>query len=110
MLNLFDPSDVAVAFPEFTLTAPHPQAGGSKSVFRVKSRDDADLVLKIYTQPLDPDESTGYEGLSPGERERIIREIETIREIDHPNVVRIINHPDIREIGKNRFISYTEPR
>ena len=109
MLNLLDPSDVAAAFPEFTLTPPHPQAGGSKSVFRVKSGDDADLVLKIYTQPLDPDESTGYEGLSPGQRERIIREIETIRAINHPNVVRIIDRPAVRQIGKNHFIAYTEP-
>ena len=109
-MNLFDPSDVAAAFPEFTLTPPHPEPGGSKSVFRVSSREHADLVLKIYIQPLDPDESTGSDGLSPGQRERIIREVETIREIDHPNVVRIIDGPDIRQIGKNRFILYTEPR
>ena len=110
LVNVFDLSDVAAAFPEFTLTPPHPEPGGSKSVFRVSSREHADLVLKIYIQPLDPDESTGSDGLSPGQRERIIREIETIREIDHPNIVRIIDGPDIRQIGRNHFISYTEPR
>ena len=79
-------------------------------MFRVTSREHADLVLKIYIQSLDPDESTGYDGLSHGQQERIIREIETISEIDHPNVVRIIDGPEIRRIGKKRFISYTEPR
>ena len=74
-----------------------------KSAFRILGTDPR--VLKIVREPL-PDEALEGAVSLP---ERIRREIEGMREINHPCIVKIIAGPDIREIESRSHVWYIEP-
>ena len=96
-------SDVISAFPEFQLGEQPLGEGGMKSAFHI--RGDEPRVLKIVREPL-PDEALEGAVSLP---ERIRREIEGMRAISHPRVVEIVDGPDVRTVGDNSHVWYSEP-
>lgn len=95
---------VVAAFPEFRL---HPEPlgrGGMKNAYHGR-RQGKPLVLKIVREPLDAAELEGAVSLP----DRLRREIEGMREINHPGIVRILDGPDVRSIDGHLRVWYTEP-
>ncbi|MXY09738.1 MAG: serine/threonine protein kinase [Acidimicrobiaceae bacterium] len=96
-------SDVMSAFPEFQLGERPLGEGGMKSAFHILGEDQR--VLKIIREPL-PDEALEGAVSLP---ERIRREIEGMRAISHPRIVEIVDGPDVRPVGENSYVWYSEP-
>ena len=101
--ELLDTSDVILAFPEFQLADQPLGEGGMKSAFHVLGNDQR--VLKIVREPLPEVALEGAVSLP----ERIRREIEGMRAISHPRIVEIVDGPDVRTIGDNSYVWYSEP-
>lgn len=101
--NPLEPAEVIAAFPEYEINPITLGHGGMKSAFHISG--DEQLVLKIVREPLIDQTMEGMVTLP----ERIRREIEGMRRINHPRIVPIIAGPDIRKIGMNQHVWYIEP-
>jgi serine/threonine-protein kinase len=94
------PDEIAAAFPEFTFDPELLGLGGNKVAHRVEVAD-KDYALKIVKQPIsEPDAALP---------ERILREMDGMRKVDSPRVVRIERGPELREIGGETYVWYLEP-
>jgi len=94
------PQDIVDAFPEFSVDARPLGAGTFKVAHRIEVGGEKH-VLKVVLQPIDdPDAALP---------ERLRREIEAMSRIDSPRVVRIVQGPEIREIGGDHHVCYQEP-
>lgn len=102
--NEIDPSHLQSAFPEFEIVPEPLGRGGMKDAYLAAS-DGSPLVLKIVREPLDDELLNDAMSLP----ERVKREVEGMRLIDHPGVVSIRSGPEIREIGGFKRLWYTEP-
>ena len=98
-----DTLDVISAFPELQLAEQPLGEGGMKSAFHVLGSDQR--VLKIVREPLPEAVVEGAVSLP----ERIQREIEGMRAINHPRVVEIVDGPDVRTIRDHSYVWYSEP-
>lgn len=98
-----DASDVALAFPEYHLGEQPLGEGGMKSAFRIFGTEQR--VLKIVREPLPGEALEGAVSLP----ERIKREIEGMRKINHARIVEIVDGPDVRRVGDNSHVWYSEP-
>ncbi|MCY3805461.1 MAG: serine/threonine-protein kinase [bacterium] len=96
-------ADVVAAFHEHVVDPTPLGEGGMKSAFLIRAEEP--LVLKVVREPVQEDPLEGSIGLP----ERIRREIEGMRAISHPGVVRIVAGPGIREIGDEQHVWYIEP-
>ncbi len=91
---------VTTAFPELNVDKNPLGSGTFKVAFRVQ-RDSTALVLKVIKTPIDDPES-----LLP---ERLRREIEAMRAVSSPHVVKVVEGPAAREVGGENHIWYLEP-
>ena len=97
------PADVIAAFPEYALVPTPLGEGAVKSAFRIHS--DTSTVLKVIRVPLGDDTTEASSNLA----ERFRREIEVMRDINHPSIVRILSGPDVRPINDRDHVWYIEP-
>ena len=95
--------DVVAAFPEHKIDRSPLGVGGMKSAFRILGHDPR--VLKVVRQPLT---NCAYDG-TVNLPERIRREIEGMRRLNHPSIVPIRDGPDVRDIGGEQRVWYIEP-
>lgn len=94
------PQDIADAFPEFSVDAQPLGLGTFKVAHRIEVAGE-NQVLKVVLQPIDdPDAALP---------ERLRREIQAMSRINSPRIVRIVNVPEIREIGGDHHVCYREP-
>ncbi len=94
------PQDIVDASPEFSVDARPLGAGTFKVAHRIQVGGEKH-VLKVVLQPIDdPDAALP---------ERLRREIEAMSRIDSPRVVRIVQGPEVREIGGDHHLCYQEP-
>lgn len=99
----FNAQIVAAAFPELDID-PHPLGeGGMKSAYRIL--ETTPRVLKVIREPVPEDSIEGALSLP----ERIRREIETLKSIDHPGIVSVLDGPDVRHMGNKPRVWYIEP-
>jgi serine/threonine protein kinase len=102
--NPIDDVAVAAAFPELTVHSPRLGEGGMKNAYRC-DRHGEDLVLKVVREPIEVDDIEGATALP----DRLRREIEGMRTVDHPAIVRIVDGPQVREIEGRARVWYIEP-
>jgi serine/threonine-protein kinase len=95
---------VAAAFPELSIDTEPLGQGGMKSAYRV-TRDGDDLVLKVVREPVEAEELEGATSLP----DRLRREIEGMRALEHPAIVKILDGPDVRLIDGQTRVWYIEP-
>lgn len=95
---------VAEAFPELAI-APEPLGqGGMKNAY-LGTRNGNHLVLKVVREPIEEDLLEGTVSLP----NRLRREIEAMKLIEHQAIVRILGGPDVRSIDGHNRIWYLEP-
>lgn len=99
-----DDRSVVDAFPEFGLRPEPLGVGGMKNAY-LGEHDGAPLVLKVVREPVPSEAFEGMISLP----ERLRREIEGMRSIDHPGVVKVLEGPDIRTIDGAARVWYVEP-
>ena len=101
--NQLDTGAVSQAFSEYTIDPLPLGDGGMKSAYRIIRTIPS--VLKIVREPIPEDLLEGAVSLP----ERIRREIEAMKRVQHPRVVPVIEGPDIREIAGESRVWYIEP-
>ena len=104
LTNPIDHAAVAAAFPEYQIDLDPLGCGGMKNAYRMEREGDL-AVLKVVREPLQPPADEGAVSLP----ERIRREIQGMRAIDHPRIVRIVDGPDVREIDGHDRVWFVEP-
>ncbi len=104
LANPLDHAAVAAAFPEFEIDQDPLGCGGMKNAYKMV-RDGDSAVLKIVREPLQPSEEEGAVGLP----ERIQREMDGMRTINHPRIVQVVDGPDVRSIDGQDRVWYVEP-
>lgn len=102
--NPVDDIAVAAAFSELNIDSTPLGCGGMKNAYR-GDRDGVDLVLKVVREPVICDDNDGSTSLP----ERIRREIDGMRAVQHPSIVRIIEGPGIATIDGQQRVWYIEP-
>lgn len=102
--NPLDGNAVAAAFPKLNVNPEHIGFGGMKNAYRCK-RDDSELVLKVIREPIETDENEGAISLP----DRIRREIDAMRGVEHPSIVQILEGPNIATIDGLQRVWYIEP-
>lgn len=105
MDNPLDHRLVVDAFPELELHEEPLGQGGMKNAYRGTLVGE-DIVLKVIRQPLDIDEGEFDQTALP---ERLIREIDGMKSVEHPSLVRILQGPDVKEIAGAHRGWYLEP-
>ena len=92
------------AFPEYRIEFPELGFGSFKAAYHLWYGD-GDAVLKVVKAP-------AY-GVGDGEDMRLPprfdREIEAMRQVDSPRVVRVLDGPAVRDVGGQPFVWYVEP-
>lgn len=101
---------VVAAFPEYVIEPP-PLGRGRIKIAYSGSDGETPVALKLLHQPLaadseDLDESEGALTLP----ERIDREVRAMTLVESPRVVKILAHPEIREIEGERYVWFLERR
>lgn len=99
-----DDEAVVDAFPEFSMRTGPLGVGGMKNAY-LGERDGAWLVLKVVREPVQSGEFEGMISLP----ERLRREIEGMKSIDHPGIVKVLDGPDVRTIDGAARVWYVEP-
>ncbi len=84
-------SAVAAAFPELSIDTEPLGRGGMKNAYR-GTQDGKDVVLKVVREPVEGEELEGATSLP----DRLRREIDGMRAIEHPSIVKILCGPDVR--------------
>jgi serine/threonine protein kinase len=102
--NPVDDIAVAAAFSELNIDSTPLGRGGMKNAYR-GSRDGVDLVLKVVREPVISDDNDGATSLP----NRIRREIDGMRAVQHPSIVRVIEGPEIAIIDGQQRVWYIEP-
>ena len=102
--NPVDDIAVAAAFSEFNIDSTPLGCGKMKNAYR-GDRDGVDLVLKVVREPVVCDDNDGSTSLP----ERIRREIDGMRAVQHPSIVRIMEGPGIATIDGQQRVWYIEP-
>ncbi|MDQ3573617.1 MAG: serine/threonine protein kinase [Actinomycetota bacterium] len=95
---------VAAAFPELSIDMEPLGRGGMKNAYR-GTQDGKDLVLKVVREPVEGEELEGAASLP----DRLRREIDGMRAIDHPSIVKILDGPDVCLIDGQTRVWYIEP-
>lgn len=100
----FTHPEVQAAFSEFTVTIPHVGSGDQKVAYQAE-RSGTVLALKIRLDKAtgNPDEDTE----DPAERFR--REQRGMASTSSPYVIKAIDPPQLRSIGADEYLWYTEP-
>ena len=98
-----DPVAVVEAFPELDLQLPALGHGGMKSAYRIGGQ--RQQVLKLVRMPLSENPCDGQ----PTILVRARREIEAMREINHPRIVQVLDGPHCRPISDRQHLWYIEP-
>ena len=104
LTNPLNHAAVAAAFPEFSIDVEPLGCGGMKNAYRMERGGDL-AVLKVVREPLPPADDEGAVSLP----ERIRREIDGMRAINHRGIVQVIEGPDVREIEGDDRVWYVEP-
>lgn len=99
-------ADAAVidAFPEFDLRPEPLGVGGMKNAYLGERNADR-VVVKVIREPVQSEEFEGMVSLP----ERLRREIEGMKTINHPGIVKVVEGPDIRSIEGASRVWYVEP-
>jgi serine/threonine protein kinase len=108
----YSATELANAFPEYTFVETLGE-GTFKVAYRVSDAAREEFVLKVVKSPIDPTATTTM-GESEEEEdglalpERVRREIEAMRVVISDRIVRIIEGPEIRQIGPASCLWYLE--
>lgn len=102
--NPLNDDAVVAAFTELEINPVPLGCGGMKNAY-LGRRGDVELVLKVVREPIQTDEIEGANSLP----DRIRREIDAMRGIEHPSIVRILEGPGIANIDGQQRVWYTEP-
>jgi serine/threonine-protein kinase len=104
LTNPLDHDAVAAAFPEFSVDVDPLGCGGMKNAYKMEREGDV-AVLKVVREPMPPADEEGAVSLP----ERIRREMDGMRAINHRGIVQVIDGPDAREIDGRDRVWYVEP-
>lgn len=102
--NPIDHAAVVAAFPELLVEENPLGCGGMKNAYKVTIEGEY-AVLKVVREPVSPGDDDGAVSLP----ERIQREMDGMRAIDHRGIVWVIEGPDVREIDGQPRVWYLEP-
>ncbi len=98
-----DHDAVVASFPDLSLDAVPLGIGGMKNAYRGQVDGDP-IVLKVIREPLEEETEGG-----PSVPERVARELEGMRRVDHQNVVPILDGPDVTSVDGAERVWYLEP-
>lgn len=99
------PAEVVAAFTDFGIDPKPIGRGAYKTAYR--TLEPTPRVLKVVHEATSEDPDGTSEGAVTVD-ERIRREIELLKSISHPNIVPVLDGPDVRLVGSARRVWYIE--
>jgi serine/threonine protein kinase len=100
----FSDTDLDAAFREYKILLPELGYGSYKAAYRIQ-RNGLDAVLKVVKEPATLVPGTDETALPP----RFEREITAMRKVKSRRIVRVLEGPELRRIGRQQHVWYIEP-
>lgn len=109
MPQYFDTNDIASVFGEFEEVT-YLGDGGMKSAYSARNDALGKVTLKVVHESLsdDPD-GDDNEGQQIDLPARIAREVALMAAVDHPNIVELLDGPEVREVAGKQRAWWVEP-